>query len=277
MAKKVAVVNMKGGVGKTTLAVNLAYYFAERQERSVLIVDLDPQFNTTQYLMLPAEYDERIIKGGAPTIWHVFEAGEANPLGQVEVSPGSLIVNIPTEDDRGRLDLVPSQLELAGSLRAPLHKERKLVHFIEQIENKYDVIVFDCPPTHSILMDAAFLASDYVLIPVELDFFAKIGVILMGKALQEFRDIHRHRPIRVAGVLFNNTRGYSPVEMSRQDILKTAEERGWHVFTTEIPYSESFGRGAENHRPIYRVDYVTRDRVKAFEAFVKELEERIGL
>ena len=79
MARKVALINMKGGVGKSTLCINLAWYFAlPRDSKCVLVVDLDPQFNASQYLLGTQEY-ERILRAGTPTTWDIFERNTRTP------------------------------------------------------------------------------------------------------------------------------------------------------------------------------------------------------
>ena len=87
MAKKVSLINMKGGVGKSTLTVNLAWHFAAYQEwrKKVLVVDLDPQFNASQYLLGVSQY-EGLLKEGKPTIWEIFEQNTRTPSGTATLS-----------------------------------------------------------------------------------------------------------------------------------------------------------------------------------------------
>lgn len=96
MAKKISLINMKGGVGKSTLTVNLAWHFAAYQNwlKKVLVVDLDPQFNASQYLLGVSQY-ETILKNGKPTIWEIFEQNTRTPGGMSTLSgPHAPIINI---------------------------------------------------------------------------------------------------------------------------------------------------------------------------------------
>ncbi len=161
---------MKGGVGKSTLTVNLAWHFAAYNvwSKNVLIVDLDPQFNASQYLLGVAEY-AKILQSGKPTVWDIFEQGTRTPAaGQRRLSnPHDPIHNRITFQTGARIDLIPSRLELAYSLKNPGQKEHYLSQLLQQVESEYDLIIIDCAPTESILTTAAYLSSDYLLVPVK--------------------------------------------------------------------------------------------------------------
>ena len=171
MAKTVAFINMKGGVGKSTLAVNLAWELAadEAWYKNVLLVDLDPQFNASQYMLGVNAYRNRVVDAGAPTVWNIFEQHTMTPAGQPPpVDPSTAILNRAVYRPRSnRLDLVASRLELAWSLRQPAQKEGLLARFLRPLANRYELVVIDCAPTESVLTTAAYLAADYVLIPVK--------------------------------------------------------------------------------------------------------------
>src|SRR5881394_62927 len=111
MAKTVSLINMKGGVGKSTLAVNLAWHFAAYGDwhKKVLVVDLDPQFNASQYLLGVSAY-EAILNSKQPTIWDIFEQGTSTPSGKL-ILPNA---HAPIHKHRtfyggGSIDLVPSR------------------------------------------------------------------------------------------------------------------------------------------------------------------------
>lgn len=157
MAIKVSLINMKGGVGKSTLTVNLAWHFAAYTEwkKSVLVVDLDPQFNASQYLLGVTQY-EQILANNHPTIWEIFEQNTRTPAGvNKQLSPHDPVHNIRNFWNGAKIDLIPSRLELAFSLKNPGHKERQLVKIINQLDKEYDLILIDCAPTESILTTAA--------------------------------------------------------------------------------------------------------------------------
>jgi chromosome partitioning protein len=125
MAKKVATVNLKGGVGKSTIVANLAWHFTglAGQTKRVLVVDLDPQFNASQYLMGAQTYSKR-LGAGQLTIWDVLEQHTTTPQGPPQIlDPAKTIHQVASFPDGAKIDLVPSRLELAHSLRNPAGKE----------------------------------------------------------------------------------------------------------------------------------------------------------
>src|SRR5437870_1187462 len=118
----VSLINMKGGVGKSTLTVNLAWHFAKRRNR-VLVVDLDPQFNASQYMLGVSEY-ETLLREECPTIKEVFERSiDPSSDGGLVMSPTEPIRRVARYGGSGQLDLIPSRLELAFLLRNPRGKE----------------------------------------------------------------------------------------------------------------------------------------------------------
>ena len=165
VAVTVSLINMKGGVGKTTIASQLAH--AAYREVRVLAVDLDPQSNLSQSIMGTEGYVKH-LKDNLPTIVQVFE--EYIPAGGDYGSPrpidlDDLIVKRAGYWSDSTLDLIPSRLELSRALRNPTGKERRLAKSLAQVSDRYDLILIDCAPTESILTDAAYFASRYVIVP----------------------------------------------------------------------------------------------------------------
>ncbi len=149
MAVCVSMINMKGGVGKTTLASQIAWYATLRLDKKVLLVDLDPQANASQSVMSPQGYVS-YLNGGGLTVADIFE--QFTPTGTASGSPKKLdplkaIFNRATYDDGSLLDIVPSRLELSWTLRNPTGKETLLPRFVAKVEGKYDLIIIDCSPT----------------------------------------------------------------------------------------------------------------------------------
>jgi chromosome partitioning protein len=281
MAKKVALINMKGGVGKSTLTVNLAWYFALPDDgKRVLVVDLDPQFNASQYLLGPSEY-LRVLQSGRRTIWDVFEQRTRHP----EASAGSLSaqdvlhnrVTIPRGG--GRIDVILSRLELAFSLKTPYHqKEQELARLLAQIESEYDLILIDCAPTESLLTTAAYLASDFLLVPVKPEYLSTIGLPLLVQSMRDFAQSYPNHALQLAGVVFNATTEYAPEEMLAKDDVRTiAQQPQWYVFDSEVPYSRSFPKSARLGVSIFSTPHTRRMRRILFAAFAIEFARRIGL
>ncbi|MBV9124401.1 MAG: AAA family ATPase, partial [Planctomycetes bacterium] len=142
MAVKVSLINMKGGVGKSTLAVNLGWYFAFDSKR-VLLVDLDPQFNASQYLLGTAEY-ERALRRGQRTIWDVFEQSTRTPQvpsGRFDIHE-AIYPRASISSGGGKIDVILARLELALSLKTPYpQKERELSQAILDLEGEYDLVL----------------------------------------------------------------------------------------------------------------------------------------
>jgi len=280
MAKKVSLINMKGGVGKSTLTVNLAWHFAAylQWQKNVLVVDLDPQFNASQYLLGVSDY-EALLKAGKPTVWDVFEQNTRTPTGPAVLSsPSAAIKNIALFSSGKRLDLIPSRLELAFSLKNPGQKERQLAKVIRQLEDQYDLILIDCAPTESVLTTAAYLASDYLLVPVRAEYLSSIGLPLLVNSMQDFKNDYEDHQLELAGVVFNATTDYSPEEvLSKSNVRKIAAEHGWHVFKAEVSYSRSYPKGAREGTPLFATSYSRSHQVARFNAFAREFAERIAL
>lgn len=282
MAKTVALINMKGGVGKSTLAVNLGWELAADKAwyKNVLLIDLDPQFNASQYMLGVNAYRTRVVDAGAPTVWHIFEQHTLTPAGQPsEVNPAEAILNRAVYRPRfNRLDLLASRLELAWSLRQPAQKEGLLARFLRPLADRYELIIIDCAPTESVLTTAAYLTADYVLIPVKPEYLSTIGLPLLQRSLTEFRRQYDSKPIEVLGLVFNQTTGYSPEEMkSRAEVRAVAESLGWYVFSTEISYSRSYPKGAREGRPIWGTSYSRWTQAQQFHTFAEEFAGRINL
>lgn len=280
MAKTVSLINMKGGVGKSTLTVNLAWHFAAYRNwlKKVLVVDLDPQFNASQYLVGQSVY-KRFIENNEPTVWNIFEENTKIP-GPTRRSyePEDTVRNVATMEGGGKLDLIPSRLELAFSLKNPgANKERLLSRVLAKLNDQYDLILIDCAPTESILTTAAYLASDFILVPVKPEYLSTIGLPLLVQSMQEFTHDYDHN-LNLAGIVFNATTDYSPEETkSKREVRELAKKYDWYVFKTELAYSRSYPKGAREGQPIFRTTYARTDQASLFRAFAQEFAGRIGL
>jgi chromosome partitioning protein len=274
----VAVVNMKGGVGKSTITANLGWYSAYRRNRKVLLIDLDPQFNLSQFVLGIDRYEEIITKK-KPTVFEIFQ--------QFAIPPGSRRGALKAEDaicsvknwsDGSCLDIVPSKLELAWTLKGGMANKECLSNFVDDIRKSYDLILIDCPPTESGLTEAAYLSSDFLLVPVKPEFLSTIGLPLLAISLEDFLKQHRDHHLKFAGILFNAVSNNKHENIkSKQDVLGQAKKLGWHVFENEISYSDSYPKGSRAGTPIFLTDYARSDRVAEFEALADEFSERIGI
>jgi chromosome partitioning protein len=159
MALVLAIVNQKGGVGKTTTAVNLAASLAAR-EREVLLVDLDPQGNATSGIGIARDQSER------PTIYHAL-------LGEADARSAVLPTEVP------HLFVLPSGADLVGAeleLVSRDARESRLRAALEPLRGAYEYVLIDCPPSLGLLTVNALVAADRVLVPLQCEYYALEGL-----------------------------------------------------------------------------------------------------
>ena len=279
MTHKVALINMKGGVGKSTLAVNVAWAMATYPwQKRVLVVDLDPQFNCSQYLVGVRQMEE-IISTGQPTVWDIFEQLTAVPgRPSAAIDPTNALVSVFSPRSGGSIDLVPSRLELSQALRNPAGKEQLLKQAVDQLEEAYDLVIIDCAPTESMLTIAAYFVADYLLIPVRPEYLSTIGLPLLEQSLKDFAALYPNSSPEILGLVFNAISGYSPEETtSRYEVRQVAVKSGWPVFDEEVSYSKSFPKSAREGNPIFFTSYARTTTKRNFHRFAREFAERIGI
>jgi chromosome partitioning protein len=257
---------MKGGVGKTTLAFNLAWYCAWQANLRVLAVDLDPQANLSQYFMGAEKY-LKYLEADKATVVDIFEQFSAPKPAKgapTLLDPHKVITRLRSWQDGSVLDLVPSRLELAWTLKNPTEKAHLLPQFLAKVSHNYDLILIDCAPTESILTTAAYRSSRYVVVPVKPEYLATIGLPLLARSLEEFKLMHQDQALEMAGIIFNDLqRSNTPPEQrkSRKDVKELATSFGWPVFEEAAHSSASYPAGSRQGAPIFLTDYA-RDYVK---------------
>lgn len=282
MATTVSMINMKGGVGKTTLTFNLAWYSAWKAALKVLVIDLDPQSNLSQYFMGAVKYLQylRRSKKTVVDIFEQFSAASGLSGSPVLIEPKDVIHSLHEWDDGSLLHLVPSRLELAWTLKNPTEKAQLLPKFIAKIADKYDLILIDCAPTESILTTAAYRSSRYVVVPVKPEFLATIGLPLLARSLKEFTLMHQDQELDMAGIIFNGLkRTNTPPEQTNScnDVKKLAGEHGWHVFDNSAYHSDSYPTGSRDGKPIFMTNNARTYVKTEFHGVGQEFLERINL
>lgn len=272
----ISVINMKGGVGKTTVAALLARYASLRLNLKVLAIDLDPQANLSQALMGPEKYRSH-LDAHKPSIVELFHGYQPptgskstpTPLDIKEVVVGGLrIVGQSVE-------VIPSRFDFSDNLvKEAKSNPRMLAHCIaEQFQDK-DLVVIDCAPTESIFTRAAFFASRYVLVPVKPEFFSTIGFPLLAQSLRLFRNENRGHEIDVIGIVINNSAydswpNINPEKRrSMKEIRVESERQGWHIFKNELPFSLGFPK-------IMRGDFKNLGNACEYNELAKEVFDRL--
>lgn len=252
MAKKIAITNQKGGVGKTTTAINLAACLAVLEQK-VLIVDVDPQANATSGL----GFDPRNVKSG------VYECLVG------DIDPNSVILN----SEINGLDIIPSNMDLVGAeielLNLP-NRDKILRQAIAKITAKYDFIFFDCAPSLGLITVNALAAADAVLIPVQCEYFALEG---LSKLLNTIKIIQgRVNPeLMIEGFLLTM---YDPrLRLSNQVVEEVKKHFQHMVFDTIIQRNIKISESPSYGKPVILYDAESKGSVNYLN-FARELLQR---
>ena len=230
MAHIYTLVNQKGGVGKTTTAINLGAYLAQLNQR-VLLVDLDPQANATSCLGV----DKKLVKGGT------YEALLDS------LPPAQFILY----NQRLKLSLLPSSTALAGAeveLVAESHREERLRQALKSITERYDYILVDCPPSLGLLtVNGLMAAANGLIIPVQCEYLALEGISLLMQTIQRVRNGLFHELV-IRGVLL--TMYDARTKLSNDVVSEVRRYFPHEVFQAVIPRSVRLAEAPSYGQPI---------------------------
>ncbi len=281
MAVVISLINMKGGVGKTTIASQLAHAAAAGGLR-VLAIDLDPQSNLSHSILGPETYVRHLAKN-KPTVVQILEdyipaSGDAGSPRRIDIR--DVILKGAGYGRKNQLDLIPSRLELSRTLKNPTGKERRLARAIAQANDQYDLVIIDCAPTESILTDAAYFASRYAVVPVKPEFMATIGLPLLARSIREFRLENEDHELEIAGLVLNDQSEYADNSEKRQaikEVRDVAKEHKWRIFDYKIPYSRSYANAARNGLPLSQTPNARWNRIRGFRSLKDDILEAVGV
>lgn len=244
-ARVISVSNQKGGVGKTTTAVNLAACLAAAEYR-VLLVDLDPQGNASSALGV----DAREIK---PSAYELL---------MQECEPTEAIVQTELQC----LDLVPSNQDLIGAeieLVSAFGREQRLKCLLSSVSERYDFILIDCPPALGLLTVNALVASDSVLIPLQAEYFALEGLSQLLKTVDLVRKF-LNKDLAIEGILLTMfDRRNNLCHQVAAEVVQHFESK---VFDTRIPRNVKLGEAPSFGKPILLYDIQSPGAVAYLEA-----------
>jgi chromosome partitioning protein len=248
LGKILAIVNQKGGVGKTTTAINLAASLAANDLR-VLLIDSDPQGNATTGIGIAKNPDR-------PSLYHVL-------LGGAEL----LEAVVPTEFEG--LDLLPADKNLVGAnleLVDVTDREFRLRQKTKAVRDRYQFILIDCPPALDLLTLNALLAADSVLVPIQCEFFALEGISELMDTVDRIRSSFKH-PLGIEGILL--TMFDDRTNLTRQVAADLKDFFKDEVFRTVIPRSIRLAEAPSYGKPILSYDV----RSRGAEAYIRLAKE----
>jgi chromosome partitioning protein len=252
----IAVANQKGGVGKTTTAVNLAACLAAVGTK-VLLWDLDPQANATSGVG--------------------FEKVEGASAYRPLLGEGSLVEKVQETSFAG-LHLIPSEVDMCGAdielARTENHLARARLALAPVLQSaRFEIVLIDCPPSLGILTLNAFAAAESLLVPLQCEYYALEGISMITRLLNQIRDTGVNPRLELLGVVMTMFDGRT--RLSQQVVSEVREHFGEAVFETVIPRTTRLAEAPSFGKPIIYYDKYSAG-ASAYEVLTQELLKRLS-
>lgn len=256
MGKVISIINMKGGVGKTTLSIGIADYLSDNGKK-ILLIDADPQFNATQALLDAYKsknkdsenenFYNRVILPKKKTIHRLFRIQEDMYSSLTMPTDNDLIIEL-----KQNLSILCGDLSLVLVNRSSDHTfVTRLRNFIEDnnIKQKYDYIIIDCPPTLTIYTDSALMASDYYLIPNIIDRYSIIGINSLQKAVNNLIREERIKTLKCVGLVYTMVSNSSKEEDLRVSFETKEVVSNIEIFASRLSSTKNIQVGVSGSLP----------------------------
>lgn len=273
--KVISFMNMKGGVGKTTVCVNLAHCLSEYKDKKVLVIDLDPQSNTSQY-MLGKENYKSVIENNK-TIFSIYSDIVNNPINYNVVSGDEdsedreirfedIVFSIGT-----KLDIIPGDLNLvkiSQGVDASIILTLKNFLDANRVLEKYNYIFIDCPPTQSIYTSSALIVSDYYILPVKPDFLSSIGIDIMKNIIKNHNRTSSKK-VKCLGIILNMVH---KSEYEKAMMIEIKSNNLIDTFADYITNSPNISKGAQNQEYLLNIKGYKQTIKKITDEFINRIQ-----
>ncbi len=295
MGLVISTVNMKGGVGKTTLTVNLAACLAKYHSKRVLVLDLDAQISATLSLMAPHEFAK--IRRKRKTISYLLDQQiQPNPYSKLTISD----IIIPSICQVEGLELLPGDIELYDEylVSETLHNqavaegksqfeqvwnnfERILLQeILDPVRDDYDYIIMDCAPGYNLLTRSAIAASDYYLLPARPEPLSVVGIQLLERRIAKLRENHQNTDplmLNLLGIVFILSGGGLQSRYYNQVMRRVQEDfEAEKLFSNNIPMDVNVAKAVDMFMPVV-LAMSNSSGAKAFVKLTEELLEKVKI